>query len=526
MTKRALLVARVSTETQAKFGYSLQTQLVAMRNYAEAHAFEVAGEITDDCSGTIPMYERPGGRKVYHAIKRKEIDALIFYTIDRASRDEDVIDFLLLKRDLREAGIELHFADTGKSDHDSVNGIIEYIRVSEAGRERSKIVERNTRGKRAKADAGKWVGAGLVPYGFRKIGKGRDTYLEVYEPEATVVRRIFSLYIGAPDAKPLAFTGIAKLLHEEGVPTPGRGRKNERGWHSGAVRDIINRRSNLGEFHYSNRTIQLPHLALIDQLTFDKAQTQKALNRSYAKRNCRANYLLRKRIKCVCGTRLTCDMNNQHKSPGTIYYCSYQKLDRHLKRCHEPYVNGKKADAMVWGWLTEIFENPEKMREGLGDFAQRQGVHLVEKKERRAGLTDLIERAERKIQRLAAEFGNAEDELEMSSLRSERKLTIKQREAWVGERETVEQELRQIEMTTDRQMQILGWAAEIHQGIANGDVDFDAKRRLVDNLEVEAQVEYREGRRGLFVRCVLAYADKWLPFEGLSSLIDPNLYRG
>ena len=77
MSKSALLVARVSTDTQAKNGYSLSTQLVGMREYAARFGWQVAGEITDDCSGTIPIFDRPGGKEVYRAIQARSVDVVI-----------------------------------------------------------------------------------------------------------------------------------------------------------------------------------------------------------------------------------------------------------------------------------------------------------------------------------------------------------------------------------------------------------------------------------------------------------------
>jgi hypothetical protein len=52
-------------------------------------------------------------------------------------------------------------------------------------------------------------------------------------------------------------------------------------------------------------------------------------------------------------------------------------------------------------------------------------------------------------------------------------------------------------------------AAEINQGIADGDVSFEAKRALVERLHVTAQVEYQNNERGLRLTCGLTYAEKW-----------------
>jgi len=45
--KRAVLYARVSTDEQARSGYSLTQQLEALRVYAEAEGYEIVEEISD-----------------------------------------------------------------------------------------------------------------------------------------------------------------------------------------------------------------------------------------------------------------------------------------------------------------------------------------------------------------------------------------------------------------------------------------------------------------------------------------------
>jgi site-specific DNA recombinase len=66
--KRAAIYARVSTDIQAEMGYSLPTQLEACRKYAQANGFTVAAELADDCSGSIPVAERPQGRRLYELV--------------------------------------------------------------------------------------------------------------------------------------------------------------------------------------------------------------------------------------------------------------------------------------------------------------------------------------------------------------------------------------------------------------------------------------------------------------------------
>jgi DNA invertase Pin-like site-specific DNA recombinase len=57
--KRAILYARVSTDEQARSGYSLAQQLEALREYAAREGYEVLEEV-QDAGQSAASLERPG----------------------------------------------------------------------------------------------------------------------------------------------------------------------------------------------------------------------------------------------------------------------------------------------------------------------------------------------------------------------------------------------------------------------------------------------------------------------------------
>ncbi len=61
--KRAILYARVSTDEQARSGYSLAQQLEALREYADREGYEVLEEIADPGQSGASL-ERPGMDRV------------------------------------------------------------------------------------------------------------------------------------------------------------------------------------------------------------------------------------------------------------------------------------------------------------------------------------------------------------------------------------------------------------------------------------------------------------------------------
>ena len=61
--KRAILYARVSTDEQARSGYSLAQQLEALRQYANREGYEVLEEVSDPGQSGASL-ERPGMDRV------------------------------------------------------------------------------------------------------------------------------------------------------------------------------------------------------------------------------------------------------------------------------------------------------------------------------------------------------------------------------------------------------------------------------------------------------------------------------
>lgn len=511
MSKTALLVARVSTDTQAKHGYSLPTQLAGMREYATRMGFVVAGEITDDCSGTIPIFDRPGGKEVYLAIQARRVDAIIFYTIDRASRDEDVIDFITLKRALREAGIELHFCDTGKSEFDSVTGIIEYIKVSEAGREKRKITERNSRGKRAKAEAGLWVGVGTVPYGYKKVGERRQARLKINKAETAIVQRIFSLYIGETSA-PMGTTAIARLLTSEQVPTPAHGRfkKKALGWYDCTIKNILTRRAYLGEFEEYGFAHTWPELAVIPPATFQRAQEILERNRrglvgNYTRIN---HYLLSGFCDCTCGHGLNSQPVINKQGRRYVYYRCYHGRKTHYTDCNAPYLRIETLDNAAWKWVTELLSASDRLEQGLTEYQRRCEDGLQGKRQQLVDLQAEIREAGHKVKTLAVEFGNEKDEFVRAVLREQRDIAARQRQAAMLRQGVIEQELADGELSAKDIETIRQWAKVITDELA-GDWEVIEKRDLLTLLDFRGKLEYRDGALGIAMTCGIKPDGEW-----------------
>ena len=116
--------------------------------------------------------------------------------------------------------------------------------------ERAKIGERYRRGKLYRSRAGEVI-SWKVPYGYRRIAHGQHgpARLEVFEPEAAIVRRIF-----AERASGTTIRQICRQLNADAVPTPTGSRAV---WGTSILGRILANEAYVGRVYF-NRTEAVP----------------------------------------------------------------------------------------------------------------------------------------------------------------------------------------------------------------------------------------------------------------------------
>lgn len=102
--KRAILYARVSTDEQAKSGYSLVQQIEALREYAAREGYEVLEEVTDPGQSGASL-ERPGMDQVRDLVTGGNVSVVLAQDRDRFSREPAYT--YLLKREFEEHGCKM-----------------------------------------------------------------------------------------------------------------------------------------------------------------------------------------------------------------------------------------------------------------------------------------------------------------------------------------------------------------------------------------------------------------------------------
>src|SRR3712207_9479830 len=87
--KRAVLYARVSTDEQARSGYSLAQQVEALREHAAREGYEVIEEVSDPGQSGASL-ERPGMDRVRDLVAADGVTAVLAQDRDRRSEERRV----------------------------------------------------------------------------------------------------------------------------------------------------------------------------------------------------------------------------------------------------------------------------------------------------------------------------------------------------------------------------------------------------------------------------------------------------
>src|SRR4051794_34650361 len=210
--KRAVLYARVSTDEQARSGYSLAQQIEALREHAAREGYEILEKVQDAGQSGASL-ERPGMDRVRDLVAAGGVSVVLAQDRDRFAREPAY--HSLLRREFEERGTKIR-ALNDRGDDSPEGELTDGIPDQLAKYERAKIAERTRRGMLRKAREGRVICGATPTYGFR-YNETRDGLL-IHEPEMVMVEKIFRLVaVGVP------VRAVQARLYTEGIPAPKGG---------------------------------------------------------------------------------------------------------------------------------------------------------------------------------------------------------------------------------------------------------------------------------------------------------------
>lgn len=244
---RVAIYARVSTEAQEARG-TIGSQLEVLRERAADAGDEIVAEFLDDGHSGARL-DRPGLDALRDAAEAGLFDGVWCLSPDRLAR---VYAYQVVVLDeFARFGVRMLFSDAPVIDDDPQARLLTQVQGVIAEYERAKISERYRRGKLYRSRAGEVI-SWKAPYGYRRRPRDSDgpARLEVFEPEAEVVRRIFDDYVSGGHST----RQIVKRLADDSVLS----QNGKTMWGTSMIGRVLTNEAYVGRVYY-NRTEVVPN---------------------------------------------------------------------------------------------------------------------------------------------------------------------------------------------------------------------------------------------------------------------------
>ena len=378
--------------------------------------------------------------------------------------------------------------------------------------ERVKIAERNRRGRLWRSRAGEVV-SWKAPYGYRRVPRDASgpARLEVFEPEAEVVRRIYDDYVNGG----CSVRQVMRALNAEQVPTPTG---KAEWWHSTVCR-VLSNEAYIGRVYF-NQTESVPvarsngrrrpttqrrrpreeRIAIacppiVDEATFEAAQRVSRDNSRWSPRHLQDEaWLLRGLVRCgVCDTSVECHKMAKADKVHHYYWCHNHASNGvpGQQRCPERNIRADALDDFVFGQVRAALLRPQVLSAGeaaLSAAAPTSDDQLLATELARLGRKLDANRAERR--RLADLYQAGLLELGEVQRRA-RDLDARQR-SLVGQRDELVSQRQQLAVDNHLQQRVGDFARRAAIGIDR--LGFQQRQQLlrliVDHVRVTGwQVE-------------------------------------
>jgi site-specific DNA recombinase len=501
MPKRLIPCGRVSSDEQAKDGTSLESQVAANIRYIESIGAIALEPILDDVSGITPIAERPGGKRIVEQLKSGVADGTVWYTPDRFYRDD--LEARLQCRQWVKDGIELHFADHGQVKDDS--DLVFMLQSWHATKEREKIIERTSRGRRTKAEHGKWVGQGRKAlYGYQKVGRAKDCTIEINDVEIAIVKRMRKWFMEGDvftDNKPLTLRHIAVKLSEINIPTPTATSKRHGVWNPTTVRRILVNEAYTGVWRYGLRKgkqgksrrpieetipVSIPAVFTRDEWLETLARVEH--NKRMSQRNCKYQYLLRGLIECACGGRM---VGCPGWKPAHWYRCG-TKGNRYAGLepvyCAQPNARVERIDEWVWQQVLDLFNNKEDFEQALRDAQEEERNAQKPRQDRLAELESMMLECEAEAEEITSALKKVRsDGLLEKTLKNRSDMVEDTYASYTQERNKLIAELSAQTLSDEDIETALQFRKDAASGLQVA--TYEAKRHILEILQTELKAE-------------------------------------
>ncbi len=320
MKNNAVIYARYSAGPR-QTDQSIEGQIADCQNYAERNGLVVSKVYADKHISGRSTDGRDEFLQMISDAKKGLFSDVIVWKVDRFGRDK--ADIAIYKRELKKAGVALHYA--AETVPDGPEGIIlESLLEGLAEYYSADLRQKVERGMRESLKKGQYPGK--CPFGYTK---DKQKHVVVDQEQAAIVREIFKLH-----SEHNQIAEIERILANKGVRMS-----------NGSIYRILNNERYTG--HFEMMGIELDVEPIISAETF--AKSKELFSENNGKGGAKVNYILSGKCKCaVCGGTITgTHGTSRHGNKYYYYQCKNHCIKPLSKEHYEQTILSSVTETML-----------------------------------------------------------------------------------------------------------------------------------------------------------------------------------
>ena len=490
--KVAGIYIRVSTEDQAREGFSLGEQEEKLKQLCDYKGYEVYKVYCDAGISAKDMEHRPKFQEMLKDMKDGKINYIVAYKLDRVTRSVRDLEELISQLEKYNTYLVCDRDDVNTS---TANGRFFVRMLTVLSQLEIEIVSERTKfGLNGAIKSGHLPGQ--VALGFRKDGN-RKTIID--PATAPIVKRVFDLYLQGK-----TFLQISNIFNEEKVLN-----KN---WKDTHIERIINNRLYMGDYEMYKRLKEWKNVEpviymnvvepIIPRYIWEECQAQKIINqRTYTRDRV---YTFFQKLKCPkCGKIMKCKGSGGKKRKYVYYHCDDCK-----ENIRESYVE-EEFEKIVGQLLrfdneyNELFLPLFADKETIVDKSdlEREIINLTKQKERikKAYMSEVVE-----LDDFKEDLKVINDKLDTLTKQLEKEKDLKNRNRFTPEKVMADRDIQRIFMQNgkDVSMFLTQWTTMTKEDKQ----EFIA--RYIESLTFEKDERYPNGIHLIDIKLKSLFTEK------------------
>ena len=382
------IYVRVSTDEQAKEGYSIRAQIDKLKSYIQIKEWGFYKVYADEGISGKNITDRPAINELLADIKSGKVNNVLVYKIDRLTRStKDLIELT-------------EFFNKTKC---GFNSLMESIDTQTAsGRmflkiigifaefERENTIERITLACEKKVKEGYTLAGFTTSYGYDR--ESGDKVQKINPEEAKIVREVYSMYLDGN----MSYYAIARNLNHRGIK-PKLGDT----WHHASIRGMLTNPNYIGKVRYAlddaERYFEAEgkHEPIITEELFNA--TQKRIGNikrvAYTKRPKEDNYFCGVLYCGECGARLQIKADYKETAEGSkIVQRGYRCPNRSKGLCSISRINHNKMEVAFENYMDNMEDltvTPENLSQAK---TKQEDINALIREEYESAIAKLVKR--------------------------------------------------------------------------------------------------------------------------------------